>query len=84
MVIVKMHGYIPRLAEEALEIDRDRRPGRFLILSSASRDLIRCAHYNGQVLNYSKLAGALDLAVPTLKRYLARRCSPACSHIGRG
>lgn len=137
------------------EIDRDRRPGRFLILGSASRDLIRqsnetlagritqveltpfrlpevadiadwkplwvrggfpdsllanseldsldwrddfirtflerdipslgfqvpapvmerlwrlLAHYNGQVINYSKLAGALDLAVPTLKRYLA-------------
>ena len=29
------------------------------------------AHYNGQVINYSKLAGAMDLSVPTLKRYLA-------------
>ena len=137
------------------EIDRDRRPGRFLILGSASRDLIRqsseslagriahlslspfllseveqvadwqtlwvrggfpdsllaadeqdsfawrqdfvqtflerdipalglaipmpvmmrlwrlLAHYHGQTLNYSKLAGAMDLAVPTLKKYLA-------------
>ncbi len=137
------------------EIDRDRRPGRFLILGSASRDLIRqsnetlagriaqleltpfllpeiagvadwkalwirggfpdsllaaderdsldwrtdfvrtflerdipslgfviplplmerlwrmLAHYHGQTVNYSKLAGALDLSVPTLKKYLA-------------
>lgn len=137
------------------EIDRDRRPGRFLILGSASRDLIRqsneslagrishleltpflfaevekrvdwrtlwvrggfpesllakddqnsfdwrgdfiqtflerdipslglnipmpimdrlwrlLAHYHGQTLNYSKLAGALDLSVPSLKKYLA-------------
>ncbi|WP_201247126.1 ATP-binding protein [Halochromatium salexigens] len=137
------------------EIDRDRRAGRFLILGSASRDLIRqsnetlagritqveltpfllpevaavadwkqlwvrggfpnsllaadeldsldwredfirtflerdipslgfnvpapvmerlwrlLAHYNGQAINYSKLAGAMDLSVPTLKRYLA-------------
>ena len=29
------------------------------------------AHYQGQTLNYSKLAGILDLSVPTLKRYLA-------------
>lgn len=137
------------------EIDRDRHPGRFLILGSASRDLIRqanetlagrvahieltpfllmevsgaadwktlwvrggfpeslmardehdsfdwrsdfvriflerdipalgfaiplplmerlwrlLAHHEGQTLNYSKLAGSLDLSVPTLKRYLA-------------
>ena len=137
------------------EIDRDRRPGRFLILGSASRDLIRqsseslagrlaqleltpfllsevqdslawstlwsrggfpdsalakddrdsydwrtdfvqtflerdipalglnipmpimerlwrlLAHYHGQTLNYSKLAGALDLSVPTVRKYLA-------------
>ena len=137
------------------EIDRDRRPGRFLILGSASRDLIRqsseslagrlayldltpflfseveqvvdwqslwlrggfpdsllarneqdsfdwrqdfmqtflerdipalgmaipmpvmerlwrlLAHYHGQTTNYSKLAGAMDLSVPTLKKYLA-------------
>lgn len=137
------------------EIDRDRRPGRFLILGSASRDLIRqsneslagrlaqieltpfllsevealidwqtswvrggfpdsllagddqdsfawrndfvrtflerdipslglsipmpimdrlwrlLAHYHGQTLNYSKLAGALDLSVPTIRKYLA-------------
>ncbi|WP_295606512.1 ATP-binding protein [uncultured Lamprocystis sp.] len=136
------------------EIDRDRRPGRFLILGSASRDLIRqanetlagriaqleltpflltevatrtdwktlwvrggfpdslmarderdsvdwrqdfirtflerdipalgldlplplmerlwrlLAHYQGQTVNYSKLAGVMDLSVPTLKRYL--------------
>ncbi len=136
------------------EIDADRRPGRFLILGSASRDLLRqsteslagriayldltpfllsevhahaewdrcwlrggfpdsllarddadsyawrqdfirtflerdlaqlgapipapvmgrlwrlLAHYHGQVLNYSKVAGAADLTVPTLKRYL--------------
>ncbi len=136
------------------EIDRDCRPGRFLILGSASRDLIRqtnetlagriayldltpfliseveavgdwqthwlrggfpdsflatddemsfdwrldfvrtflereipslgfaipapiierlwrlLAHCHGQTLNYSKLAGAADLAVPTLKKYL--------------
>ncbi len=137
------------------EIDRDRRPGRFLILGSASRDLIRqtneslagriayldltpfllleveeiadwqtlwlrggfpmsllavddrdsfdwrqdfirtflerdipslgftipmptmdrlwrlLAHYHGQVVNLSKLAGAADISVPTLKKYLA-------------
>lgn len=137
------------------EVDSDRRPGRFLILGSASRDLIRqsseslagriaylaltpfmlaevrrhtdwqtlwlrggfpdsllatddrdsfdwrgdfvrtflerdipalglnipipiidrlwrlLAHYHGQTLNYSKLAGAIDLSVPTLKKYLA-------------
>jgi predicted AAA+ superfamily ATPase len=137
------------------EIDRERRPGRILILGSASRDLIRqsnetlagriaqleltpfllseveavedwrtlwvrggfpqsllarddqdsydwrqdfiltflerdipalglnipmpvmdrlwrlLAHYHGQTLNYSKLAGAIDLSVPTLKKYLA-------------
>jgi predicted AAA+ superfamily ATPase len=137
------------------EIDHDRRPGRFLILGSASRDLIRqsseslagriahlsltpfllsevgrvvdwqtlwvrggfpdsllagdeedsfawrqdfmqtflerdipalgltipmpvmmrlwrlLAHYHGQTVNYSKLAGAMDLSVLTLKKYLA-------------
>jgi uncharacterized protein len=137
------------------EIDQDRRPGRFLILGSASRDLMRqsteslagriayldltpfvlgevspavsratlwsrggfpesvlaaddadslawrldfirtflerdlaalgvrapvtemqrlwrlLAHYHGQTLNYSKLAGAADLTVQTLKRYLS-------------
>lgn len=136
------------------EIDRDRRPGRFLILGSASRDLINqssetlagriayldltpflvsevgdlvniptywsrggfpesllaadkkdsyawrrdfirtflerdipglglgipapvmerlwrlLAHYHGQTLNFSKLAAALDLTVPTLKKYI--------------
>ncbi|MEA3642517.1 MAG: DUF4143 domain-containing protein [Lamprobacter sp.] len=29
------------------------------------------AHYNGQVIHDSKLAGAMDLSVPPLKRYLA-------------
>jgi uncharacterized protein len=137
------------------EIDRERRPGRFLILGSASRELIRqsseslagriayldltpflleevkerlqwqelwcrggfpdsalakndedsfdwrvdfirtflerdipalgmsipipvmerlwrlLAHYHGQTVNYSKLAEAADLSVPTLKKYLA-------------
>jgi predicted AAA+ superfamily ATPase len=137
------------------EIDRNRRPGRFLILGSASRDLIRqsteslagriayldlapfvfpevatkvgvetlwlrggfpdsllahddeasadwrqdftrtflerdipalgfaipipvmdrlwrlLAHYHGQTMNYSKLAEAVDLSIPTLKKYLA-------------
>jgi len=137
------------------EIDRDRRPGRFLILGSASRELIRqsneslagrlaqleltpfllsevkatvdwqtlwvrggfpesllamddqdsfdwranfvqtflerdipslglsipmpimdrlwrlLAHYHGQTLNYRKLAGALNLSVPTVRKYLA-------------
>lgn len=137
------------------EIDRDRRPGRFLILGSASRDLLQqsseslagriahlnlspfflsevkqvadwqtlwvrggfpdsllaadeqgsfawrhdfvqtflerdipalglaipmpvmmrlwrlLAHCHGQTLNYSKLAGAMDLSVPTVKKYLA-------------
>jgi predicted AAA+ superfamily ATPase len=137
------------------EIDRDRRPGRFLILGSASRDLIRqtteslagriayldltpfllpevekisswsdlwlrggfpesfladndedsfawrgdfirtfmerdipalglqiaipdmerlwllLAHYHGQTVNYSKLAAAADISIPTLKKYLA-------------
>jgi uncharacterized protein len=136
------------------EIDRERRPGRFLILGSASRDLIRqttetlagriayldltpfllqelkdetswqtlwlrggfpesvlarddldsydwrrdfirtflerdipglgfgvpipvmerlwrlLAHYHGQTVNYSKLAGAADISIPTLKKYL--------------
>jgi len=136
------------------EIDRERRPGRFLILGSASRDLIRqttetlagriayldltpfliqelkgvvdrqtlwlrggfpdsvfssdengsfewrrdfirtfmerdipglgfhipvpvierlwmlLAHYNGQIINFSKLAGGADLSIPTLKKYL--------------
>jgi hypothetical protein len=137
------------------EIDKDRRPGRFLILGSASRDLIRqstetlagriayldlspflihevspsipwsdlwlrggfpestlakddadsfdwrldfirtfmerdipglgfnipvpvierlwllLAHYHGQTVNYHKLAGAADISIPTLKKYLA-------------
>lgn len=137
------------------EIDRDRRPGRFLILGSASRELLQqsseslagriaylrltpflrsetrqvadwqtlwvrggfpdsllsedsedsfawrqdfiqtflerdvpalgltlpvpvvqrlwqmLAHYHGQTINYSKLAGAVDVSVPTLKKYLA-------------
>lgn len=137
------------------EIDRQRQPGRFLILGSASRDLIRqsteslagriayldltpfliqevedattwqtlwlrggfpdsvlarddmdsfdwrrdfirtfmerdipnlgfnipipvierlwmlLAHYHGQTVNYSKLAGAADLSIPTLKKYLS-------------
>jgi len=137
------------------EIDVDRRPGRFLILGSASRDLIRqsseslagriayleltpfrlnevachvgwqrlwirggfpdsllasdeqascdwrsdfiqtflerdipglgfsipvptmerlwrlLAHYHGQTVNFSKLAGAVDVSIPTLKKYLA-------------
>ncbi len=137
------------------EIDRDRRPGRFLVLGSASRDLIKqsteslagriayidltpfqlkevtkkmpwsdlwlrggfpesaladfdsdsfswrldfirtfmerdipnlgfhipvpvierlwllLAHYHGQTLNYHKLAAAVDMSTPTLKRYLA-------------
>ncbi len=137
------------------EIDKDRRPGRFLILGSASRDLIRqsteslagriayvdlppftvkevaqttpwsdtwlrggfpesnlagndedsfdwrrdfirtfmerdipnlgfkipvpvmerlwllLAHYHGQTINYHKLAGAADISIPTLKKYLA-------------
>ena len=29
------------------------------------------AHEHGQTLNYSKLAGAIDLSVPTLRKYLA-------------
>ena len=137
------------------EIDRDRRPGRFLVLGSASRDLIKqsteslagriayieltpfllkevveklswsdlwlrggfpestlaahdadsfswrldfirtfmerdipnlgfhipvpimerlwllLAHYHGQTINYHKLAAAIDISTPTLKRYLA-------------
>lgn len=137
------------------EIDKDRRPGRFLILGSASRDLIKqsteslagriayidltpfvlkevkevsawsdiwlrggfpesvlagndmdsfdwrrdfirtfmerdipnlgfnipipvierlwqlLAHYNGQTVNYSKLATAVDVSIPTLKKYLS-------------
>ena len=137
------------------EIDKDRRPGRFLILGSASRDLIKqsteslagriayidltpfivkeianitnwsdtwlrggfpesilagndmdsfdwrldfirtfmerdipnlgfnipvpiierlwmlLAHYNGQTINYHKLATAADISIPTLKKYLA-------------
>lgn len=136
------------------EIDKDRRPGRFLILGSASRDLIRqsteslagrisytdltpflikeiagvsswsdlwlrggfpgsvladndsdsfdwrlnfirtfmerdiprlgitipipvierlwmlLAHYHGQTINYHKLAAAIDISIPTLKKYL--------------
>ena len=28
------------------------------------------AHYHGQTLNFSKIAGAADLSVPTLKKYL--------------
>lgn len=137
------------------EIDKDRRPGRFLILGSASRDLIKqsseslagrisyidltpffldevagrvswrdlwirggfpesvlakndedsidwrldfirtfmerdipalgfnipisvierlwllLAHYHGQTVNYHKLAAAVDISIPTLKKYLA-------------
>lgn len=137
------------------EIDKDRRPGRFLILGSASRDLLKqsteslagriayidltpflykeistvsswdalwfrggfpesflaendldsfewrldfirtflerdipnlgfsipipiierlwllLAHYHGQTVNYHKLAGAVDISIPTLKKYLA-------------
>jgi predicted AAA+ superfamily ATPase len=137
------------------EVDRDRRPGRFLVLGSASRDLIKqsteslagriayidltpfqlsevintvslpdiwlrggfpdsalaedntdsfnwrhdfirtfmerdipalgfpiptpiierlwllLAHYNGQTVNFSKLAAAIDISIPTLKKYLA-------------
>jgi predicted AAA+ superfamily ATPase len=29
------------------------------------------AHYHGQTVNYSKLAGAADLSIPTLKKYLS-------------
>jgi predicted AAA+ superfamily ATPase len=29
------------------------------------------AHYHGQTVNYSKLAAAVDISIPTLKRYLA-------------
>jgi predicted AAA+ superfamily ATPase len=29
------------------------------------------AHYHGQTVNYSKLAAAVDVSVPTLKKYLA-------------
>ena len=36
------------------------------------------AHYQGQTLNYSKLAGVLDLSVPTLKNYLG--CAGANLH----
>jgi len=137
------------------EVDKDRRPGRFLILGSASRDLIKqsteslagriayidltpfqlrevintiplfdiwlrggfpdstlaednsdsfnwrhdfirtfmerdipalgfsipvpvierlwllLAHYHGQTVNFSKLAAAVDISIPTLKKYLA-------------
>lgn len=28
------------------------------------------AHYHGQTINYSKLAGAMDLSIPTVKKYL--------------
>lgn len=28
------------------------------------------AHYNGQIINFSKLAGGVDLSIPTLKKYL--------------
>lgn len=155
------------------EIDKDRRPGRFLILGSASRDLIKqsteslagriaytdmtpfllkevngvsswsdlwhrggfpesvladndqdsfdwrldfirtfmerdipnlgfnipvrvierlwllIAHYHGQTINYSKLAAAADISIPTLKRYLAileqtymvRMLPPAASNL---
>ena len=150
--IQRLPGFFSDLRSE---IDKDRRPGRFLILGSASRDLIRqsneslagrityialspflyrevaelvdmqslwlrggfpesllsaddenswdwrkdfistflerdipslgfsipaplmerlwmlLAHYHGQVLNYSKLAEAMDLSVQTLKKYLA-------------
>jgi hypothetical protein len=155
------------------EIDKDRRPGRFLILGSASRELLRqsteslagriayldlspfllqevsrdvswadlwlrggfpdsalaakdadsfdwrqdfirtfmgrdipsfglaipvpvierlwllLAHYHGQTINYQKLAGAADLSVPTLKKYLSllehtymvRLLSPATTNL---
>jgi predicted AAA+ superfamily ATPase len=150
--IQRLPGFFSTLRSE---IDRDRRPGRFLILGSASRDLIRqsteslagriayldltpfliqelegdiiwqalwlrggfpdsvlarddndsfewrrdfirtfmerdipnlgfsipipvierlwilLAHYHGQTINYSKLAGAADLSIPTLKKYLS-------------
>jgi len=29
------------------------------------------AHYHGQTVNYHKLAGAVDISIPTLKKYLA-------------
>jgi len=29
------------------------------------------AHYSGQTLNYHKLAAAVDISIPTLKKYLA-------------
>ncbi len=29
------------------------------------------SHYHGQTVNYSKLAGAADLSIPTLKKYLS-------------
>jgi hypothetical protein len=28
------------------------------------------AHYNGQTVNYHKLAAAVDISIPTLKKYL--------------
>lgn len=150
--IQRLPGFFSTLRSE---IDRHRQPGRFLILGSASRDLIRqsteslagriayldltpflinelkdeitwqnlwlrggfpdsvlarddidsfewrrdfistfmerdipnlgfnipiqvierlwmlLAHYHGQTVNYSKLAGAADLSIPTLKKYLS-------------
>ncbi|WLE96056.1 MAG: DUF4143 domain-containing protein [Candidatus Electrothrix communis] len=29
------------------------------------------AHYNGQTINYNKLAAAADISIPTLKKYLS-------------
>ena len=178
--VSKLHGYLPSQELVCLdeiqclpeffvvlrsEIDRDRRPGRFLILGSASRELIQqsseslagriaylrltpflrsetrqvadwqtlwvrggfpdsllsgdsedsfawrqdfiqtflerdipalgltlpvpvvqrlwqmLAHYHGQPINYSKLAGAVDVSVPTLKKYLAVLEQRAAKHL---
>lgn len=69
-----MHGYRERILETELrKVERD-----IPALGPAGIPIPRMetlwhqiAHLHGQTVNYSKLADAIDVAVPTLKGYLS-------------